>query len=119
MTIKVLKNHNRHLLEKLEELEVKLEDAQFNASMWMHTAWGEQASRAKVEKERDSLQVDAERYRWLRSREAECDVCIPGDFLGVEGWVMPGFCEELDAAIDAARAALAEYGRINPSLEAV
>jgi hypothetical protein len=46
------------------------------------------------------LQKDAERYRWLRSREAECNVEIP-DSDGY-GYEMPGYEDELDAAIDAA-----------------
>lgn len=50
--------------------------------------------------ENEALRKDAERYRWLRSKEAECNVEIPMD--DGRGWVLPGYLDELDAAIDAA-----------------
>jgi hypothetical protein len=48
----------------------------------------------------ESLRKDADRYRWLRSKEAECNVEIPMD--DGHGWLLPGYLDELDAAIDAA-----------------
>ena len=50
----------------------------------------------------ERLQKDAWRYRWLRSREAECNVEIPDR--GGYGYELPGYEDELDAAIDAAMA---------------
>ena len=72
--------------------------------------WQERAERAeKAEAERDALRQDAARYRWLRDGE-ECDV-IFGDpeyedrYAHVESLLA---LDDLDAAIDAARAAIKE-----------
>ncbi|MFV3416117.1 ead/Ea22-like family protein [Pseudomonas sp. NY15436] len=63
---------------------------------WANENSNNMALIAEVER----LRKDAERYRWLRSKEAECNVEIPMD--DGRGWVLPGYLDELDAAIDAA-----------------
>lgn len=53
-----------------------------------------------VQSENDELKRDAERYRWLRSSGAECNVEIPLE--NGHGYLLPGFSDHLDTAIDAA-----------------
>ena len=50
--------------------------------------------------ERDALLADAERYRWLRDWERGTHTIQP---MTGQYWDTPILCEELDAAIDAAR----------------
>lgn len=44
---------------------------------------------------------DAERYRWIRSKENECNVEIPTK--DAAGYLLPGYGDDLDSAIDHAR----------------
>lgn len=53
--------------------------------------------------ERDELRADAERYRWLRRLEGECDSAACVNFNIGFDWI-EAHGVELDAAIDAARA---------------
>ena len=59
----------------------------------------------EYKKELEALQSqdreDAERYRWIRSKENECNVEIPTK--DAAGYLLPGYGEELDEAIDHAR----------------
>lgn len=58
----------------------------------------------RIHAECDALRADAERYRWLRENAADYRLTQKDGYGGRElrGW------DELDAAIDAARAAIKE-----------
>jgi hypothetical protein len=55
-----------------------------------------------LEKDLAAARADARRYRWLRHKDNECNVEIPS--VAGDGYLLPGFGDDLDATIDAALA---------------